>query len=709
MNNQKELINFDNLINITEKDIHIKNHINSINISIVSYVNDYTSINEKTIYSVLSQTYENFEWILYVNSSLNEAKLFNSLSFIKKDCRIKIIFMDDNFFSKKRVNWTDIHTKLVYFLNWNCILNNTLLETMYYTHLIHSNALLVFSDSISLDRKILNNKDVKSSIKKQIYFPNDSFLINIDFIDLPKEFDLNIILNNVSKKHLDIIRLNYYGVIYFNDNTLSKKHLAIKGYNFINYPLNEIFNYDTEPFLINENIQENNDAYILCFMPWSKIGGADIFNYNLLRYLKKFGIKICVITTEPCAYEARQSLESVVDEYFDLTTFIPRKYWPTFINHIIRSRNIKLIFQLSSLYGYYIIPFIKSLYPNIPILDYLHAEDFSWRNGGFPKDSTAVQSFIDKTYTCNAHLKSLMEEKMGHTTQNIDVSYIGVDSEKFDRNIVEITNKEIEAKCKNKHVILFPSRFSPEKRPIFLLHTIKALSQVRKDFICLMVGGGPLFHTIKSYIKDLNIKEFVEIIDLSSDIRQYYKLADVTVICSLSEGITLTTYESLSMGVPVISADIGGQNELIDTNCGSLIRPYQTIEKDLLNYNYSDEEVKSYCDEIIKIFDQFTTNSTSQYCREKILTNFSQDHCFNKLYQDICHYIKIGSQISNTPDIQFAIQYLVLFNETNQVYIEKENLMHSFSLLKLSLKTKLKSLWRFRIWRIFIKTIKKKF
>lgn len=66
--------------------------------------------------------------------------------------------------------------------------------------------------------------------------------------------------------------------------------------------------------------------------------------------------------------------------------------------------------------------------------------------------------------------------------------------------------------------------------------------------------------------KKLNLEEHIIFLPNQSDMRQLYKMADATLICSMYEGLTLTTYESLAMGVPIITSDVGGQAELVDEN-----------------------------------------------------------------------------------------------------------------------------------------------
>lgn len=59
----------------------------------------------------------------------------------------------------------------------------------------------------------------------------------------------------------------------------------------------------------------------------------------------------------------------------------------------MKSRNIDIVFQSNSYFGFYVIPWLKSEYPNVVFLDYLHSENRSWRNGEYPRDSVAIDGF----------------------------------------------------------------------------------------------------------------------------------------------------------------------------------------------------------------------------------------------------------------------------------------------------------------------------
>lgn len=64
-------------------------------------------------------------------------------------------------------------------------------------------------------------------------------------------------------------------------------------------------------------------------------------------------------------------------------------------------------------------------------------------------------------------------------------------------------------------------------------------------------------------IKRYGLEEVIERRALDAPVAQTYRDADALLISSINEGITLTSIEAISAGVPVISANVGSQETLI--------------------------------------------------------------------------------------------------------------------------------------------------
>ena len=193
-----------------------------------------------------------------------------------------------------------------------------------------------------------------------------------------------------------------------------------------------------------------------------------------------------------------------------------------------------------------------------------------------------------------------------------------------------------------------------------------------------MVGDGSAFEDVKQKIKDENLEEYVHLYGMqdSEQVRKFYKVTDVTLVCSLREGLTLTTYESLAMGVPVVSSDVGGQKELIENDCGAIILPYQRAEEQF-DFNYSEEELEEYKIAIENILDNKENVNYKEVCREKIVSRFSIDKMIINLDKEISKLIKTGSQVDKSfcENIEFAERYLLINGmlENLNKYVDRKN------------------------------------
>ena len=114
-------------------------------------------------------------------------------------------------------------------------------------------------------------------------------------------------------------------------------------------------------------------------------------------------------------------------------------------------------------------------------------------------------------------------------------------------------------------------------------------------------------------------------------------MSDITINTSIKEGIALTSYESLAMGVPVVSSDVGGQSELITEDVGVMV-PCLQDEKEILNFNYTDEEIQNYVDSINKVLSRLNVYKSN--CRRRILDEFTTDKMVKNMERE---FVKIVS------------------------------------------------------------------
>ena len=266
----------------------------------------------------------------------------------------------------------------------------------------------------------------------------------------------------------------------------------------------------------------------------------------------------------------------------------------------------------------------------MPIIDYVHMEEWYNRNGGFSRDSSAYSSVIDNTYVCNANSEKILVEHFKRKPEEVHTVYIGVDEKKFNLELYNKNEilKELKIEPNGKKTIGFICRISEQKRPFLLLKVLEKLKQKREDFLVIVAGDGPWLADVKLETKKLKLTDNVVFLGNVKETEKIYAICDMTLNCSIKEGLALTAYESLSMGVPVVSADVGGQRELITDEVGVIV-PCLQEEKDIFDFNYKEEEINPYVDGIVKILDNLEYYKKN--CRNKILNGFTIDNMLKNM------------------------------------------------------------------------------
>ena len=139
-----------------------------------------------------------------------------------------------------------------------------------------------------------------------------------------------------------------------------------------------------------------------------------------------------------------------------------------------------------------------------------------------------------------------------------------------------------------------------------------------------MVGDGPQEAELRRAAKAAGLAGHVFFLGGRSDVRECYRDARVTLVCSLKEGLSLTAYESCAMGVPVVSADVGGQRDLVDDGVGALIPFRQSEAEDFDARTFPTEEVEEYVQALYALLtDDELWAEKSKNARQRIEEGFT--------------------------------------------------------------------------------------
>lgn len=601
----------------------------------------------ETANSLLSQTYPYFEWIIVDDGSKDKESLELLDQVSKLDSRIKLFHKKNGGPSLARdygIHKSSKKSKYIFFLDCDDILDKTMLECLYWTLETHDDASFAYTTMVNFgDREFIWEKYltveqekeenlicISSMIKKEDLLEVGCFGIK----EKAMYEDWNLWLKLLAKRKKPI-RVNaplfWYRVSdtgefsraqQNNDNAMryvnETAQLVDNDVEVIQFPScgNKYDKVRIYNNMVLPKYKNNGKTKILFLFPWMVVGGADYFNLDLIKRLDSDKYESIVLTTLPSNNLLRQDFEEYASEVYDLSTFLERSDYINFTDYIIESRNINAVVVSNTTYGYYMVPYLKGKYPKIPFIDYIHSIDLSDPREGFGRCTMDVDKYLTGTYCCNNFTKMQLESK--YNKVNVETLYIGTDDKKFDCK--NYNRNELLEKYnipKDKIIISFIARLSSEKRPLMFVEIAKRLLLDNKDLYFVIGGDGPLYDDVSNNI-DNNFKMLGVVKS-----EEVFAFSDITINCSSLEGLALTSYESLSMSVPVVSSDVGGQTELIDSSVGGIVHYNDGADNDLYN-----KEVDEYCIEVkrvLKILDDIKNN-----CRKRIKNGFTLDIMVDK-------------------------------------------------------------------------------
>jgi glycosyltransferase involved in cell wall biosynthesis len=125
-------------------------------------------------------------------------------------------------------------------------------------------------------------------------------------------------------------------------------------------------------------------------------------------------------------------------------------------------------------------------------------------------------------------------------------------------------------------VMLSVGRLHQVKDHAFLVRACRRLKDHGASFLCLLAGEGPERASLEHLIEQLDLQREVQLLGQVSHVHLvfYYRMADVVVLTSRSEGIPLTLMEAMAQERIVLAPAITGIPELVEHGrTGFLYRP----------------------------------------------------------------------------------------------------------------------------------------
>ncbi len=111
-----------------------------------------------------------------------------------------------------------------------------------------------------------------------------------------------------------------------------------------------------------------------------------------------------------------------------------------------------------------------------------------------------------------------------------------------------------------------------------LIHAVRHIVDKEPRFTLDLVGDGPDRARVEDTIRFHGLGDRVRLLGFRDDVRDLLARADVFLLSSISEGISLTLLEAMAAGLPVVATDVGGNSEVVvPERTGLLVPPSDPI------------------------------------------------------------------------------------------------------------------------------------
>jgi glycosyltransferase involved in cell wall biosynthesis len=120
-------------------------------------------------------------------------------------------------------------------------------------------------------------------------------------------------------------------------------------------------------------------------------------------------------------------------------------------------------------------------------------------------------------------------------------------------------------------VVAAVGRLAPQKAHDRFLAAAALVLEGRPETTFLIIGDGELRRDLERQAVALGIEHAVRFTGTRQDARALIARADLLVFSSNWEGLSIAALEALAAGTPVVSTDVAGMRELLDTGAGTIV------------------------------------------------------------------------------------------------------------------------------------------
>ncbi|MEO1429156.1 MAG: glycosyltransferase family 4 protein [Cyanobacteria bacterium J06632_19] len=186
----------------------------------------------------------------------------------------------------------------------------------------------------------------------------------------------------------------------------------------------------------------------------------------------------------------------------------------------------------------------------------------------------ALVGQFDYIYSCNSDSMKLYQRRYPDISNRVSLLnntfdekvFYPVSREECDRQRCELAKRLNLAE--DTQFVLFAGRLHPQKDPLLLIRSIKALNDNKVHL--LIAGEGELTAQVRNEISSLGIENRVTMLGIvqQKELSDLHRVCSAVVLSSAFEGLPFVVLEALACGTPIVTTEAGETPALLSANSG---------------------------------------------------------------------------------------------------------------------------------------------
>jgi L-malate glycosyltransferase len=181
----------------------------------------------------------------------------------------------------------------------------------------------------------------------------------------------------------------------------------------------------------------------------------------------------------------------------------------------------------------------------------------------------------DRVTAVGRFVKRALIDNEGIAQSRIEVIHNGIDPADFpaadpDSRARARATLGIDESCP---LIMQVARFHPVKDHDTAVRAFALVTEKISNARLCLIGDGEQRQALEAMSAELAIHDHVLFTGVRADVTDLLPAADLFVLSSLSEGISVTLLEAMAVGLPIVATEVGGNPEVVEHDVTGLLSP----------------------------------------------------------------------------------------------------------------------------------------